>query len=70
MHSREDVVKLLLTKKGVDPYSTGGVSTTFTHLLKSTKIYFPYTSYYKRDEVSALRTKKIITILKWTLISA
>lgn len=26
MYSREDVVKLLLTKKGVDPYSTGGVS--------------------------------------------
>lgn len=26
MHSREDVVKLLLAKKGVDPYSTGGVS--------------------------------------------
>lgn len=26
MHSREDVVKLLLGKKGVDPYSTGGVS--------------------------------------------
>lgn len=28
MYSREDVVKLLLTKKGVDPYSTGGVSAT------------------------------------------
>jgi ankyrin repeat protein len=26
MYSREDVVKLLLTKRGVDPYSTGGVS--------------------------------------------
>lgn len=26
MHSREDVVKLLLTKKGVDSFSTGGVS--------------------------------------------
>ncbi|CAD6208853.1 GSCOCG00010682001-RA-CDS, partial [Cotesia congregata] len=26
MYSREDVVKLLLSKKGVDPYSTGGVS--------------------------------------------
>lgn len=26
MHSREDVVKLLLNKKGVDPFSTGGVS--------------------------------------------
>lgn len=24
--SREDVVKTLLSKKGVDPYSTGGVS--------------------------------------------
>uniref|UniRef100_A0AAG5DJ21 Uncharacterized protein n=1 Tax=Anopheles atroparvus TaxID=41427 RepID=A0AAG5DJ21_ANOAO len=27
MYSREDVVKLLLQKRGVDPYSTGGVST-------------------------------------------
>lgn len=26
MYSREDVVKLLLNKRGVDPYSTGGVS--------------------------------------------
>lgn len=26
MHSREDIVKLLLAKKGCDPYSTGGVS--------------------------------------------
>lgn len=26
MHAREDVVKLLLTKRGVDPFSTGGVS--------------------------------------------
>lgn len=26
MFSREDVVKLLLNKRGVDPYSTGGVS--------------------------------------------
>lgn len=26
MYSREDVVKLLLNKHGVDPYSTGGVS--------------------------------------------
>lgn len=28
MYSREDVVKLLLSKRGVDPYSTGGVSRT------------------------------------------
>lgn len=27
MYSREDVVKLLLSKRGVDPFSTGGVST-------------------------------------------
>lgn len=26
MYSREDVVKLLLNKRGVDPFSTGGVS--------------------------------------------
>lgn len=26
MFSREDVVKLLLNKRGVDPYSMGGVS--------------------------------------------
>lgn len=32
MYSREDVVKLLLSKKGVDPYATGGVS-TFTSVL-------------------------------------
>lgn len=25
MYSREDVVKMLLAKKGVDPYATGGV---------------------------------------------
>lgn len=31
MYSREDVVKLLLAKKGVDPYATGGVS-NFIHL--------------------------------------
>lgn len=29
MYSREDVVKLLLNKKGVDPFSTGGVSINF-----------------------------------------
>jgi ankyrin repeat protein len=29
MYSREDVVKLLLNKKGVDAYATGGVSLTF-----------------------------------------
>jgi len=26
MHSREDTVKILLTKKGVDPFASGGVS--------------------------------------------
>lgn len=26
MYSREDVIKILLTKKNVDPFSTGGVS--------------------------------------------
>lgn len=26
MFSREEVIKLLLNKKGVDPFSTGGVS--------------------------------------------
>ena len=26
MHSREDIVKILLTKKGVDPFASGGVS--------------------------------------------
>lgn len=31
MYSREDVVKLLLTKKGVDPYATGGVSIILYH---------------------------------------
>ncbi|KAJ8969600.1 hypothetical protein NQ317_011314, partial [Molorchus minor] len=36
MYSREDVVKLLLTKKGVDPYSTGGSRTqTAVHLVAS-----------------------------------
>ncbi|XP_045473083.1 serine/threonine-protein phosphatase 6 regulatory ankyrin repeat subunit A [Harmonia axyridis] len=36
MHSREDVVKLLLTKKGVDPYSTGGSrNQTAVHLVAS-----------------------------------
>lgn len=29
MYSREDVVKLLLNKRGVDPFSTGGVSIPF-----------------------------------------
>lgn len=29
MYSREDVVKLLLNKRGVDPFSTGGVSRWF-----------------------------------------
>lgn len=29
MYSREDVVKLLLNKKGVDPFTTGGVSVLF-----------------------------------------
>ncbi|XP_025833800.1 serine/threonine-protein phosphatase 6 regulatory ankyrin repeat subunit A [Agrilus planipennis] len=36
MYSREDVVKLLLTKKGVDPYSTGGSrQQTAVHLVAS-----------------------------------
>ncbi|KAH1017863.1 hypothetical protein HUJ05_008457 [Dendroctonus ponderosae] len=36
MHSREDVVKLLLGKKGVDPYSTGGSrNQTAVHLVAS-----------------------------------
>ncbi|XP_017781810.1 PREDICTED: serine/threonine-protein phosphatase 6 regulatory ankyrin repeat subunit A isoform X2 [Nicrophorus vespilloides] len=36
MHSREDVVKLLLTKRGVDPYSTGGSrQQTAVHLVAS-----------------------------------
>lgn len=26
MSSREDIIKILLTKKNVDPFSTGGVS--------------------------------------------
>jgi ankyrin repeat protein len=26
MHSREDIVKILLSKKGVDPFASGGVS--------------------------------------------
>lgn len=29
MYSREDVVKLLLSKRGVDPYATGGVRKIF-----------------------------------------
>lgn len=33
MYSREDVVKLLLSKRGVDPYSTGGVSLKNQHNL-------------------------------------
>lgn len=32
MYSREDVVKLLLSKRGVDPYSTGGVSLFYNQL--------------------------------------
>uniref|UniRef100_A0A6P7F814 Serine/threonine-protein phosphatase 6 regulatory ankyrin repeat subunit A isoform X2 n=1 Tax=Diabrotica virgifera virgifera TaxID=50390 RepID=A0A6P7F814_DIAVI len=36
MHSREDVVKLLLSKRGVDPYSTGGSrNQTAVHLVAS-----------------------------------
>ncbi|XP_044592745.1 serine/threonine-protein phosphatase 6 regulatory ankyrin repeat subunit C isoform X6 [Cotesia glomerata] len=36
MYSREDVVKLLLSKKGVDPYSTGGPrQQTAVHLVAS-----------------------------------
>lgn len=31
MYSREDVVKLLLSKRGVDPFSTGGVSFIFNY---------------------------------------
>lgn len=30
MYSREDVVKSLLSKRGVDPYATGGVSNKAT----------------------------------------
>lgn len=29
MYSREDVVKLLINKRGVDPFTTGGVSILF-----------------------------------------
>lgn len=35
MYSREDVVKTLLNKKGVDPYTTGGVSVKFTLINKT-----------------------------------
>lgn len=32
MYSREDVVKLLLNKRGVDPFTTGGVSISMEYL--------------------------------------
>ncbi|XP_045473074.1 serine/threonine-protein phosphatase 6 regulatory ankyrin repeat subunit A-like isoform X2 [Harmonia axyridis] len=36
MHSREDIVKLLLAKKGCDPYSTGGIKNqTAVHIVAS-----------------------------------
>lgn len=36
MHSREDVVKLLLTKKGTDVYATGGAKNqTAVHMVAS-----------------------------------
>lgn len=37
MYSREDVVKLLLNKRGVDPFSTGGVSIHYLHIQKKSK---------------------------------
>jgi len=40
MYSREDVVKLLLTKRGVDPFSTGGVSIIPPFYLKVLYIRF------------------------------
>ena len=39
MYSREDVVKLLLSKKGVDPYVTGGVSIKYKKKLFTFKKY-------------------------------
>lgn len=56
MYSREDVVKLLLTKRGVDPFSTGGVSVVFSfssrfqnrvEIQKQTLIYCFYDANYK-----------------------
>ncbi|KAL3269656.1 hypothetical protein HHI36_008719 [Cryptolaemus montrouzieri] len=36
MHSREDIIKLLLSKKGCDPYSTGGAKNqTAVHIVAS-----------------------------------
>ncbi|KAJ9595645.1 hypothetical protein L9F63_013160, partial [Diploptera punctata] len=36
MHSREDIVKILLTKKGVDPFAAGGPRMqTAVHLVAS-----------------------------------
>lgn len=41
MYSREDVVKLLLNKRGVDPFSTGGVSTQTKNKNANPNCFFP-----------------------------
>lgn len=40
MYSREDVVKLLLNKRGVDPFSTGGVSIFNRYSLSDEEVAF------------------------------
>lgn len=46
MFSREDVVKLLLNKRGVDPYATGGVSTTtILYISIQQRKTFPFSSH-------------------------
>lgn len=48
MYSREDVVKTLLSKKGVDPYSTGGVSICLKYdYFKLSFLYLFY--FYKKN---------------------
>lgn len=70
MYSREDVIKSLLVKKGVDPFSTGGVSIIkqvfkVIHKLMSIRLFYALLVHisYKPFEIfqeAAEKSRKLI----------
>lgn len=69
MFSREDVVKLLLQKKGVDPFSTGGVSV----VKERSKVSFPegrkyFESCLNRNIPEFIETNPLVTPQKYLFI--
>lgn len=75
MYSREDVVKLLLNKRGVDSFSTGGVSilqSIFVVWCVATEIFIPRKPEKEKEKILNEREKKstenLIVFVQWTRI--